>query len=57
MKSVHKRMKNPEGQIRRKRLNYSPNVITLTNTQGKRPVPASLIDAICKTYIVDKEWL
>ena len=24
---------------------------------GKRPVPASLIDAICKTYIVDKEWL
>lgn len=24
---------------------------------GKRPVPASLIDAICKTFDVDKQWL
>lgn len=24
---------------------------------GKRPVPASLIDAICNTYKVDKQWL
>jgi phage repressor protein C with HTH and peptisase S24 domain len=38
------------------RLNYNPsNLSGILN--GKRPVPASLIDAICKTYIVDKEWL
>lgn len=38
------------------RLNYNPsNLSGILN--GKRPVPASLIDAICNTYIVDKEWL
>ena len=38
------------------KVNYSRNnLYTILN--GKRPVPASLIDAICKTYIVDKEWL
>lgn len=38
------------------RLNYNPsNLSGILN--GKRPVPASLIDAICKTYIVDKGWL
>lgn len=38
------------------RLNYNPsNLSGILN--GKRPVPASLIEAICKTYIVDKEWL
>ena len=38
------------------RLNYNPsNLSGVLN--GKRPVPASLIEAICKTYIVDKEWL
>ena len=38
------------------RLNYNPsNLSGILN--GKRPVPASLIDAICNTYKVDKQWL
>ena len=37
-------------------INYARgNFYTIIN--GKRPVPASLIDAICNTYKVDKQWL
>lgn len=35
---------------------YAQSTIYLV-LQGKRPVPASLIDAICSTYKVDKQWL
>jgi transcriptional regulator with XRE-family HTH domain len=38
------------------RLNYNPsNLSGILN--GKRPVPASLIDAICNTYNVERKWL
>lgn len=38
------------------KVNYSRNNL-YTILKGKRPVPASLVDAICNTYKVNKQWL